>query len=143
MEKKNKEDKKSVKRRPRSKKKKTHYIDNDEFAKEVKKSQDLGFVTDELANMFIKLVDGVALMFNNLKYHGIEEDVKQDCLLLLIQKYTKYDCNANSSCFAYFTTVATRQIMYQLTKNKTYKDRCGEIAKEAMKIIEKREKYFK
>jgi len=132
-----------VKKRPRCKvKKKTHYIDNEKFAEEIKRAQQLGEVTDELADMFVKLVDNVSLMFNNLRYYGILEDVKQDCLLLLLQKYTKFDCDIKSSCFAYFTTVVSRQMMYQLGKNKKYRERLSEINRLSKKIIEKKERGY-
>ncbi len=121
---------------------KKHYVDKAELVKEVAKSQSLHKVTDELADMFILMVDGVAYRFGNLGYYGIREDVKQDCLLLLIQKYKNFDLTRNSSCFAYITTIIYNQIRYQLTKNKRYIERSEKINTSIREYINKHERGY-
>ena len=79
-------------------------------------------VSEKLAGMFIKIVDGVSHKFQNLQYYGIADDVKQDCLVLLLQKYRNFDTSRKTSCFAYITTCVYHHMMYQLTKAKKYND---------------------
>jgi len=120
--------------------KKKHYVDKVELVKQVEQSQAEGIVSEELALMFQKIVDGVAHRFNNLQYYGITDDVKQDCLLLLLQKYQNFDLERNSSCFAYITTIVYNQMRYQVSKAKKYKDRNDEIAKHVREYIERTER---
>jgi DNA-directed RNA polymerase specialized sigma24 family protein len=120
--------------------KKKHYVDKKELVEQVAISQESGQVTDELAEMFQKIVDGVAHRFGNLQYYGINEDVKQDCLLLLIQKYKNFDLTRNSSCFAYVTTVVYNQMRYQVSKAKKHKERMDEIAKHVREYIDRTER---
>jgi len=119
-----------------------HYVDKQELVDQVAISQKADQVTDELAGMFQKIVDGVAHRFNNLKYYGITEDVKQDCLLLLLQKYKNFDLERKSSCFAYITTVVFNQMRYQVTRAKKYKERNDEIAKHVREYIDRTERGF-
>lgn len=122
--------------------KKKHYVDKAELVAQVAKSQDTDKVTEELAEMFIKIVDGVAHRFGNLQYYGINEDVKQDCLLLLIQKYKNFDLTRNSSCFAYITTIIYNQMRYQVSKAKKYKDRHDEISKQVKEYVDRVERGY-
>jgi len=120
--------------------KKKHYVDKKELVAQVELSQNISQVTDELAEMFQKIVDGVAHRFGNLQYYGISDDVKQDCLLLLIQKYKNFDLTRNSSCFAYITTIIYNQMRYQVSKAKKYKERNDEIAKHVREYIDRTER---
>lgn len=127
-------------KRKKNKDKKKFYVNKEELVKEIEISQKQDRVTDPLADMFIKIVDGVAHRFANLQYYGITEDVKQDCLLLLIQKYKNFDLTRNSSCFAYITTIIYNQMRYQVSKAKKYKDRTDAIAKEVKEYVDNLEK---
>jgi DNA-directed RNA polymerase specialized sigma24 family protein len=137
-----------VGKRKTAKKSKDHYVDKDELRKEVKISQDQGFVSDNLAEMFVKIVNGLSHRFQNLAYYGISEDVKQDCLLLLCQKYVNFDpdrktkSGAKSSPFAYFTTVVYNQMRYQATKEKRRKERHDDLCHKMKLILEDLERYF-
>jgi len=122
--------------------KQKHYVDKDELIKEVGVCQTNDVVSEELAMMFQKIVDGVAHRFGNLQYYGITEDVKQDCLLLLIQKYKNFDITRNSSCFAYITTIVYNQMRYQTTKAKKYKERHDMIAKHVREHVDKLERGY-
>jgi len=70
---------------------KKHYVDKKELREQIITCKKNGEVSPVLAEMFIKIVNGVALRFGNLDYYGIMDDVKQDCLLLLLQKYSNFD----------------------------------------------------
>lgn len=109
-------------KRKTAKKRSSDYIDKDELLAEVAKAQKTDEVSEELASMFIKIVDGVCHKFHNLQYYGITDDVKQDCLVLLLQKYKNFDITRKTSCFAYITTCVFNQIRYQLGKAKKYND---------------------
>ena len=122
--------------------KKKHYIDKKDLVREVASCQEKDIVSEELGLMFQKIVDGVAHRFGNLQYYGITDDVKQDCLLLLLQKYKNFDLTRGSSCFAYITTIIYNQMRYQLGKTKKYKDRNDEIAKHVREHVEKLERGY-
>jgi DNA-directed RNA polymerase specialized sigma24 family protein len=107
--------------------KQDHYVDKQELLNEIILSQKNKMITDKLSEMFTKMIEGVARRFSNLQYYGIYDDVKQDCHLLLLQKFQNFKSDLNTSCFAYFTTVIYNQMRYQLTKAKRYRDK-----KEAM-----------
>jgi len=119
-----------------------HYVDKTELVNEVSKCQGSDKVSEELAIMFQSIVDGVAHRFGNLQYYGINEDVKQDCLLLLLQKYQNFDPSRGTSCFAYITTVVYNQMRYQVSKAKKYKDRNDEISKHIREYIDRVERGY-
>jgi len=129
-------------RRQTNNDRKKHYVDKAALIKEIGECQQNNVVSDELAEMFIKIVEGVAHRFVNLSYYGIFEDVKQDCLLLLLQKYQNFDLTRNSSCFAYITTIVYNQMRYQLTKAKKYKDRKDDMTKKVKNSIDRVERGF-
>lgn len=109
-------------KRKTAKKRASDYVDKDELLAEIINAQATDQVSEELATMFIKIVDGVSHKFQNLQYYGITDDVKQDCLVLLLQKYKNFDTTRKTSCFAYITTCVYHHMMYQLTKAKKYND---------------------
>ena len=103
--------------------KKKHYVDKEELRDEIERCKNAGEVSDELAEMFMKITQGVSYKFSNLSYYGILEDVKQDCLCLLLRKYNNIDVSRGTSCFSYVTTCVYNHMRYQLGKAKKYKDR--------------------
>ena len=125
-----------AKRKPNNNKS-THYVDKQELLNEIKVCQANNKVSETLANMFIQIVDGVSHKFGNLRYYGIEEDVKQDCLLLLLQKYQNFDTTKKTSCFAYLTTIVYHQIQYKLSKNRKYVKRLETISDRVQRYINK------
>jgi len=125
-----------------------HYIDKEELRSEMAACKKTGIVSDRLADMFILVTKGVALRFNNLDWYGIMEDVQQDCLLLLIQKFTNYDPerrNKNgqkTSPFAYLTTCVYNHMRYKVSKEKTRKEKTDKMAKKAKEYIDKLERGY-
>jgi DNA-directed RNA polymerase specialized sigma24 family protein len=120
----------------------SHYVDKKELIEEVGRCQEKEAVSDELAIMFSKIVDGVALKFNNLKWYGIEEDVKQDCLLLLLQKYGNFDINRGTSCFSYITTIVYNQMRYQLNKNRKRKDKVDHMTQTVRDYVDSMDVFY-
>lgn len=135
-------------RRKTAKKSKSHYVDKDELRNAIMQSQKEERVTDELADMFVRMVNGLSHKFQNLAYYGISEDVKQDCLLLLCQKYKNFDVNRKTksgvpaSPFAYFTTVIYNQMRYQATKEKRRKERNDALCHKMKLVLEDIERYL-
>jgi DNA-directed RNA polymerase specialized sigma24 family protein len=125
-----------------NKNKSRHYVDKKILIEEVGRCQKDEIVSEELAIMFSKIVDGVALKFNNLKWYGIEEDVKQDCLLLLLQKYNNFDVNRGTSCFSYITTIVYNQMRYQLNKNRKRKDKTDHMTQTVRNYVESIDVYY-
>jgi len=126
---------------------KKHYVDKKELRAEIIQCTKEGKVSDKLADMFIKIVDGVGLRFNNLEYYGVMDDVKQDCLVLLLQKYNNYDPERRSkttgqktSPFAFLTTIVYHQMMYKVSREKTRKEKINHMTQTARRFIEKHER---
>ena len=113
-------------------KKTKFYIDKQELIDEVSLCQQNDEVSEELANMFYLIIEGISEKFQNLKWYGIEEDVKQDCVLLLLQKYQNFKVDRGTSCFCYISTIVFNHIRYQLTRNKRQKDKMDMIRKTIM-----------
>jgi len=128
--------------------KKKHYVDKKELREELIASQAANEVSDELAEMFIKITEGVAHRFNNLDYYGILEDVKQDCLLLLCEKYINFDPEKRNergqktSPFAFLTTIVYNQMRYKVSKAKRHKEKKDEITKRAKDLIDRLERGY-
>lgn len=123
-------------KRPVSASKPSHYVDKADLMAEIIACQAAKKVSDKLADMFGKIIDGVSYRFPNIHYYGISDDVKQDCHLLLLQKFMNFNTAKNTSCFAYFTTVVYNQMRYQLSKSKRYKDHKDHMVKEVIDYME-------
>lgn len=124
-----------------------HYVDKKELREELIACKQAGVVSDKLANMFIKITKGVSLRFGNLGYYGILDDVQQDCLLLLCQKYSNYDPDRvnergqKTSPFAFLTTIVYNQMRYKVSKAKRRKEKHDEMTRTARDFIEKKERF--
>ena len=126
---------------------KKHYVDKKELREEIVASTVAGRPSDKLADMFIKITDGVGLRFKNLDWYGVLEDVKQDCLLLLCQKFDNYDPERRSkttgqktSPFAFLTTIVYNHMRYKVTREKSRKEKVDDMTQKARRFIEKHER---
>lgn len=83
-----------------------NYLDKNEFLEHIKDSQQKGYVTDELAKDWIKLIDHIftSKWFNQYQ-KDILDDMKGECLLTMVKKFHLFDPEKNSSPFSYFTTL--------------------------------------
>jgi DNA-directed RNA polymerase specialized sigma24 family protein len=121
-----------------------HYIDKKELRAELIACIERDEVSEELAHMFIKIVKGVSLRFNNLSYYGITDDVQQECLLLLLQKYKNFDperktaSGDDASVFAFLTTIVYNQIRYNLSRAKKEKERMDYMTTTVREIFKER-----
>jgi hypothetical protein len=120
----------------------SHYVDKKELYDEVVLCQKKNKFTEKLAEMFGKMIEGVSHRFPNLQYYAISDDVKQDCHLLLLQKYKNFNAELNTSCFAFFTTVIFNQMRYQLTRAKRYKDHRDHMVNAVVEYIEEHKHNF-
>lgn len=116
-----------------------HYVDKEDLRLEVAKCQEEGVVSDKLARMFMKMVDGVAHRFSNLQYYGVMDDAKGDCLELLLKKYKNYDATRRTSSFAFFTTIIYRHLQYQTTRAKRHKERKDKLNQRVIDFLEEQE----
>lgn len=129
-------------KRKTSDSKPSHYVDKLELLNEVVQCQKCNQVSDKLAEMFGKMIEGVSHRFSNLQYYDISDDVKQDCHLLLLQKYKNFKAKLNTSCFAFFTTVIFNQMRYQLTKARRHKDHRDHMVNAVIDFMENRKHEF-
>lgn len=120
----------------------SHYVDKDILLQEIIKSQKDNKVSDELSLMFGKIIEGVSHRFPNLLYYGIIDDVKQDCHLLLLQKFQNFKAKKKTSCFAYFTTIIYNQMRYQLTKARRHKENRDHMVKSVIDYLEVNKTHF-
>jgi DNA-directed RNA polymerase specialized sigma24 family protein len=127
---------------PTSPSKSSHYVNKEELLNEIIGCQENDLFSDKLAEMFGKMIDGVTLRFPNLQYYSIHEDAKQDCFLLLIQKYKNFKAKKKTSCFAYFTTIIYNQMRYQLSRAKRYKDHRDVMVNSVVNYMESHRDYF-
>lgn len=126
---------------------KKHYVDKKELREEIIQCKKDGQASEKLAEMFIKITKGVGLRFKNLDYYGVMDDVQQDCLLLLCQKFMNYDPERRSkttgqktSPFAFLTTIVYNHMRYKVTREKSRKEKNDNMTQTAMRFIEKRER---
>lgn len=129
-------------KRKEQKSKPSHYVDKKDLLDELIVCQTAGAVSDKLSLMFDKMIEGISHRFPNLQYYGIHEDVKQDCHLLLIQKFRNFKVKLNTSCFAYFTTVIYNQMRYQLTRNRKQKDKRDHMVNEVINYLDSHRDYI-
>lgn len=97
-----------------------NYLDKNDFLQHIEDSQQKGYVTDELANDWIKLIDHLytSKWFNQYS-KDILDDMKGECLYIMVKKFKKYDCNKNTSPFSYFTTLVfntSYNVYYKMKK---------------------------
>ena len=124
---------------------KQHYVNKIDLREELIACKKSGVVSPSLEAMFIKIVDGVALHFSNLEYFGVLDDIKQDCLLLLVQKYQNFDPNkrndrgTTTSSFAFLTSIVFNQMRYQASKTKRYRDKLHDLNQRIITILEAHE----
>lgn len=82
------------------------YLNNDEFLEHIKDSRQKGYVTDALARDFILLVDNIQRSkFFNAYRKDILDDMKGECLYVMVKKFEKFDPEKNTSPFSYFTRI--------------------------------------
>jgi len=129
-------------KRPVSASKPSHYVDKIQLLNEIVACQKASKVSDLLADMFGKIIEGVSHRFPNLQYYNISDDVKQDCHLLLLQKYKNFKAKLKTSCFAYFTTVVYNQMRYQLTRARRYKDHRDHMVNSVVSYLESQKHHF-
>lgn len=103
------------------------YVNNDELDQEIIRSKEQDRITDELAEMFVKMVEGVSRKFPNLAYYGVIDDCKHDAILLLCEKYKMLDPTLGKSCFSYITTIITNSLRQGFLKEKSRKIKHNEM----------------
>ena len=122
-------------KRNRNLNKSTFYVNVEELEDAINDSKVKNYVTDELAELFIKIVDGVSHRFPNLAYYNCIEDSKQDALMLLCEKYHMIDTSSGKSCFAYITTIITNSMRQVHGKEKIRKKRKGDMIDKVLDLL--------
>lgn len=81
-----------------------NYLDKKEFLNHILDSQQKGYVTDQLANDWIKLIDHLytSKWFSSYR-KDILDDMKGECLLTMVKKYHLFKPDKGCSPFSYFT----------------------------------------
>jgi CTP:phosphocholine cytidylyltransferase-like protein len=80
------------------------YLKKEEFLKHIRESKELGYPTEELAKDWIKLIDKIQSSKHFSSYRkDILEEMKSECLLVMVKKFKLFDCDRCTSPFCYFT----------------------------------------
>jgi hypothetical protein len=123
------------------------YLDQDVFLKHIKESQLLGYPTNELANDWIILIDHLQKSKYFSQYRkDILDDMKGECLYVMVKKFKLYNCKKNTSPFSYFTKLAfntSYNVFRKMKRQWDLQDKYLNDAIESLKddgIIVKREK---
>lgn len=88
-------------------KKKKNYLNNKDLLHEIKESHKRGDITDNLAKMFMTLVERYASKSRFAVTESFKEDMKCFALVTLVKVWQRFNPEKSKNPFAYFTTVTT------------------------------------
>ena len=100
---------------------KKNYLNNKSLLAEVIKSKEQGGITDELANMFVVLVNKYSNK-NNWGGYTFKEEMAGDALLLLCRTWDKFDHERFDNAFAYYTQIVKNAFLMRINKEKKHRD---------------------
>lgn len=110
----------AVVKRPKATSTKGHYITNDVLLPEVLRAKELGYVTDELAKMFMLITENYARSAKFAKY-SFKNDMISFALINLITNGLKFD-KERTNPFAYYTTAIYHSFLQYLAEEKKHRN---------------------
>lgn len=109
-------------RRKRTAKTSNLYIDKNEMIVEILKYHASGVISEVLGEMFMRLAIRYTSKYNFSGY-TYRDDMIAEAVFRMVEQIDKFDVNhPTQNPFAYFTTVAHRQILTVLNKEEKYRD---------------------
>ncbi len=92
-----------------------HYLNNKDLYNEVVKCKKEGVISKELFDMFMLMIDNISTKFR-YQDESIREDLKQDAILNLLEKWIMFDENKYTNAFAYYTQLIKHSFAFNFGK---------------------------
>lgn len=108
-------------KRPKATTSKNHYINNAQLLPEVKRAKELGYITDELARMFMLLTERISTKSWYAGY-SYRDDMVASALLNLCANGLKFDTDKYSNPYAYYTTAIMRSFSHYKSYEKNQRN---------------------
>lgn len=109
-------------RRKRTAKTSNLYIDKNEMIIEILEYHKTGVISEKLGDMFMRLAIRYTSKYNFSGY-TYRDDMIAEAVYRMVEQIDKFDVNhPTQNPFAYFTTVAHRQILTVLNKEEKFRD---------------------
>ena len=103
------------------KEKKEHYVNSDDFKRELRKYYDSDVMTEILGVYIKKIATGLSYLPNFINY-TYKDDMIGDALIKMYSalKNKKYDFSSGSNPFSYFTTIAFHAFINRIKKEQKH-----------------------
>lgn len=101
--------------------KKEHYVNSEDFKRELKNYYDTDVMTEILGVYIKKIATGLSYSTNFINY-TYKDDMIGDALIKMYSavKNKKYNFDSNSNPFSYFTTIAFHAFINRIKKEKKH-----------------------
>jgi hypothetical protein len=109
-------------KRPKSTSSEGHYITNASLFPAMLRAQEAGYVTPELAEMFLKVVQRYSLSKNYAHLGHIKDDMIAEAMLNLIKNGLKFNPEKSKNVFSYITTCAYHSFLNVIAEDKDNRD---------------------
>lgn len=100
---------------------KTLYLNNKDLMAEVKRSKDVGQMTNELATMLQLLCSKYAKKGNFINY-SYNEDMQAYAMMMLVRTWNSFDPAKSNNPFAFFTQCIKNSFIQYLNQEKRQRD---------------------
>jgi DNA-directed RNA polymerase specialized sigma24 family protein len=103
------------------KEKKEHYVNSEDFKRELQKYYDTDVMTEILGLYIKKIATGLSFLPNFINY-TYKDDMIGDALIKMYSalKNKKYNFESNSNPFSYFTTIAFHAFINRIKKEQKH-----------------------
>jgi hypothetical protein len=103
------------------KEKKEHYVNSEDFKRELQKYYDTDVMTEILGVYIKKIATGLSFLPNFINY-TYKDDMIGDALIKMYSalKNKKYNFESNSNPFSYFTTIAFHAFINRIKKEQKH-----------------------
>ena len=105
----------------KKKKKKAHYLDNQELLKETIISKEQGKMTDRLASMIMLLVNHYATKGNVANY-TYNDDMRAYAIMMHMSSWKSFKLEKSTNAFAFFTQCTKNSFRQFLNKERRQRD---------------------
>ena len=105
----------------KKKKKKAHYLDNQELLKETIISKEQGYMSDRLASMIMLLVNHYATKGNVANY-SYNDDMRAYAIMMHMSSWKSFKIEKSRNAFAFFTQCTKNSFRQFLNKERRQRD---------------------
>jgi len=108
-------------KRPKATSTDGHFLRNADLYPEVMRAKQLGYVTDELAVMYIKMATRY-ISAKNFAHLPFKEDLIQNGVIALLANGLKFNEEKGTNAFSYFTTILYHSSLQMIAAEKKQRD---------------------